>query len=220
MIRFFALILGLLLPIAGHAADAERTVANLQKTYQEAVSWKASFVQSTFVELLGRNINKTGEIVIKKPGKLRIEYKDEPGRQYISDGKTLWIYVPGDTQVEVYRKISKLLAKEALTFMEGLGDIEKEFEVRDYPKANAREAMIQDKMLDLIQLRPHRPGSIIQNIVMGIDPKNHLVIEVTIFNESGNVTHYTFKNIKLNSDVADELFIFKKEKGIREIRGS
>ncbi|MBI4412185.1 MAG: outer membrane lipoprotein carrier protein LolA [Deltaproteobacteria bacterium] len=216
---FLFSVVFLLLPFHAFSADPGQIVSNLQQTYRTAESWRAEFVQSTFVELLGRNIDKQGEIIVKKPGKLRIDYKDKPGRQYLSDGKTLWVYVPGDTQVEVYRKISRLLAKEALTFMEGLGDIEKEFTVRLYPSPHTGEAMIQGKNLDLIELRPRNAASIIKNIVMGIDPKTHLVVETTIFNESGNVTHYIFKNIKLNADPADELFIFKKQKGVREIKG-
>src|SRR3989338_2932767 len=185
----------LFIPLRVYPAELEQIISNLQKTYHNAASWEAEFIQSTFVELLGKNIDKQGKIIIKKPGKLRIEYKNERGRQYISDGKTLWVYVPGDTQVEVYQKISRLLAKEALAFMEGLGDIKKEFFVRSFPLAHGHEAMMQNKTLNLVELTPKNRASIVKRIILGVDPKTHLVVETTIFNKSENVPHYIFKNI-------------------------
>ncbi|MFO1518080.1 MAG: hypothetical protein U1F57_00220 [bacterium] len=37
-------------------------------------------------------------------------------------------------------------------------------------------------------------------------------------NESGNVSHYFFKNVKLNGDLPDSQFAFQKPKGVKEIK--
>lgn len=214
LLLFFAII-----PTVSQASNFDQTVSRLQKTYQGISDWKADFAQDTYVELLRRKIKKDGGIFIKKPGKLRIEYKEEFGKQYISNGKKLWVYTPGDSQVELYSKISKLVAKEALAFMKGLGDLKKDFHLQPLPVKEAKGAMIQNKKLILIKLIPRDPHSVIDTIVIGLNPKNSLVYETTIYNASGNVTHYVFKNIELNSNLSDDLFDFKKPKGVKVIRG-
>jgi outer membrane lipoprotein carrier protein len=38
-----------------------------------------------------------GTVVLKRPGQMRWNFSD--GRQFVSDGKTLWIYTPAEKQV-------------------------------------------------------------------------------------------------------------------------
>lgn len=214
----FPIITALLLPFYGWAGELENLASNLQSTYQKTSSWHADFVQSTFVELLNKKISKSGKIFVKKPGKLRIEYKGSHEKHYISDGKTLWVYVLGDTQIEVYQKISKMLAQEALTFLKGMGNVEKEFHVKLVPYADIKETMIQDKSLKPLELIPRNYSSPILKIIIGMDRETYVIKEATLFNDSGNKTHYTFSNIKLNAELEDSLFQFKKPEGVREIK--
>ncbi len=192
------------------AFNIDNIVGNLQHTYQTAVDWQADFSQSTFVELLGKNIEKSGHISIKKPGKLRIEYKGEGERVYISNGKKLWIVTPGDSEVEVYPKLSKILAREALTFLEGLGDIRHDFSVNAVTLAESKNSEMQDHALTLLRLTPVHAGSLFQKIILGVDPKNYQVREMTLVNMSNNKTHYIFNNIRFNSRLADGLFEYQQ----------
>lgn len=207
--RFFFLLGFLLLAPSAQAFDIDNIVGNLQHTYQKAADWQADFSQSTFVELLGKNIEKTGHISIKKSGKLRIEYKGEGGRVYISNGKKLWIVTSGDPQVEVYPKLSKILAREALTFLEGLGDVRRDFSVNAVTIEESKDSGMWDHALTLLRLVSVRAGSLFQKIILGVDPKNYQVREMTLINTSGNKTHYVFSTIRFNSGLPDELFEYK-----------
>lgn len=110
-------------PSNGFSREIDLIVEKIQNTYQKAHTWQAEFNQSTFVELWGRKIHKKGNISVKKPGKIRIEYKK--GKRYLSNGKKLWIYTPQDSQVEVYSKLSKRMSHEALIFLQGFGQLKK-----------------------------------------------------------------------------------------------
>lgn len=207
----------LLAPLAGLTGDIQALAAKMQSTYQGATSWKAEFTQTTFVELIDREIKKTGEIVLKKPGRVKILYQEKPSRLYLSNGKRLWKYTEGDNQVLVYKKVSEVLSLEALTFLEGLGDLNRDFDLRDPAGTQDGDFMFKDKKLILLELIPRRSESPIQRILLGIDSKNHLVNEMTLYNESGNRTHYVFKKITLNADLADDLFEFSRPKGVKEV---
>jgi len=222
MRHFTIITIAFLLTLSQTSISAEHPtnlIEKLQSTYQQANNWEADFTQSTFVELLGKKIHKNGRILIKKPGKLRIEYQNKLSKFYISNGKKLWIYTEGDSQVQVFKKISKILAKEALSFLQGLAHLEEEFTVKSYRVVKNDGTMMLNKNLSFLELVPKQSASVIEKIIIGMDRKTNMVTETTLFNTSGNRTHYVFKDIRLNTELPETLFEFKKRKGVREVKG-
>lgn len=211
---FFLFFLVFSLPVL-----ADSNVSQLQSTYRKAQDWQADFVQVTYVDLLKQTVQKKGSLKVKKPGKLRIEYTEEGGRLYVSDGKKLYVYSPDDWQVEVFPKLSKILAREALTFLEGLGEVEKEFSAQSATPKEKGDSMIGDKTLFVLKLTPRKKDSSIRQVFLGLDAKkDFLVREMTFFNASGNKTHYVFSDIRINSGLKDEIFDFKIPEGITVIK--
>ena len=218
--RHIALLVVLFTQIAlpGWSADLDAVVNRLQETYQAIDDWKASFEQKTYVELLKREVKKGGKIQIKKPSKWRIEYSEAGGKQYISNGKEFWIYSPDDEQVITHRNLSKVLAREALVFLSGLGNLREDFSVAWYkPEGKGGGPPIDNA--HLLQLTPKRGKSAVAKIVLAVDRYNSRVKEATIFNTSGNVTRYEFKNIVVNSGLSEGLFTFRRPEGVTVVKG-
>jgi outer membrane lipoprotein carrier protein len=186
----------------------------LQTTYEATSDWNAHFTQFTFVELLGKDIHKSGQITIQKPGKWRLEYTDIPQKTYVSNGKKLWVYTEGDQEVAVYPQISDLMATEALVFLGGLGRLNESFATSTRPN---QKADFTAKDLKKLELEPKNPDSSLKAIVLGLHPKTNLITEMFLFNESGNRTHYIFENIELNTQPPAEMFVFKKA-GVKEVK--
>ena len=63
----------------------------------------ASFVQTYRSGVLGREVVEHGTLAIKRPGRMRWEYKEPEKKTFVSDGKTFYFYVPADKQVIVQR---------------------------------------------------------------------------------------------------------------------
>jgi outer membrane lipoprotein-sorting protein len=112
-----------------HAASTEDVIKQVQSTYDSAQDVSSDFVQKVKIAALERDVEKTGRALFRKPGKLFVEYEGEEGRLYISDGKKLWIYEKGDTQVNVFPVGPKTMPEEALAFLGGLGDLRQQFRV-------------------------------------------------------------------------------------------
>lgn len=210
----FALLVSSNVLAAG--GSTEETVAGLQRVYQGASTWQADFSQATFVGLIGREISKNGNIRVKKPGKLRLEYTGRNKKLYVSNGKKLWVYSEEDSQVESFSKVSQMVANEALIFLQGFGDVKREFKVGEAAKSAVG---IKTKGLKVLALTPIREDSSVEKMILGVDPKDHLVKELLLINSSGNTTRYLFKNIRLNSPFDDSVFEYKKPAGVREIKG-
>jgi outer membrane lipoprotein carrier protein len=200
-----------------HAATTEEIIRQVQAVYDGARDVSSEFVQKVRVAALEQDIEKTGAAQFKKPGKLRVNYEGEEGRLYVSDSKKLWIYDMGDTQVNVYNVGPRTMPEEALAFLGGLGNLRAQFRVSAVTD-NERKTMKLSEGLDWLLLIPKNPESQLDELLLGFDKSAHTVGEAYLKNESGNLSHYFFKNVRLNSDLSDDQFVFVKPKGVKEIK--
>lgn len=210
-------IITLLLSAPLFATSPEEIVRQVQAVYEKAQDVSSEFSQKIEIKSLERTIEKTGKAFFKKPGKLKVEYDGEEGRSYTSDGSRLWIYDKGDTQVNVYKVSGETLPEEALAFLGGLGNIREQFKV-SAPTANDRKSLKLQDGLDWIALLPKNPESSLDRLVLGFDPQTHTVREAFMKNDTGNQSHYFFKNVLLNSNLGDTQFVFAKPAGVKEIK--
>lgn len=215
-ILFF--ILFLFFPcFAFSASSTEEVIKQVQSTYDKAADVSSEFTQKVKIKSLEREVEKTGKALFKKPGKLRVEYDGEEGRLYVSDGKKMWVYEKGDNQVQVYKVSAQTIPEEALTFLGGLGNLRAQFRVSGLSD-NEKKNITANPNLDWLLLIPKNAQSQMEELLMGFDKQAHTVSEAYLKNESGNVSHYFFKNVQLNSGLPDTQFSFEKPKGVKEIK--
>ena len=88
-------------------------------------------LQTEFTETYrGAGVERTesGSLWLKKPGKMRWEYRSPKEKLFLSDGKDAWFYLPGDRQVRrtSVKKLDDL--RSPLGFLLGKTRLEKELE--------------------------------------------------------------------------------------------
>ena len=84
------------LATASPATDVKTLAAAVDEHYNHLHS-----LQAQFTELYrGSGIERTeaGTLWLKKPGKMRWEYRSPREKLFVSDGKDAWFYVPADHQ--------------------------------------------------------------------------------------------------------------------------
>ena len=211
------IFLGISLPAAVGAMGPGVLADKVQSSYEQTQDLKMDFVQDTYVEVLEQNVKKKGQAYFKKPGKFAIQYSGKRGREYISDGKKLWIFKKGDRQVQLYSLVHEQIPAEALSFLGGLGNLKRDFAVETVDPKKEKNLKIKKGDRKWLELTPLKKRSQIQWIVMGFDPQSYLAVEAYIFTESGNVSHYTFSSLVPNTNLSEDLFLFKK-KGVKEVK--
>jgi outer membrane lipoprotein carrier protein len=84
-------------PASTPASPAARDVllSKIGAKYGPVDVMRANFVQITKSPYGEEKVQ--GTVVLKRPGQMRWNFAD--GRQFVSDGQTLWIYTPADKQV-------------------------------------------------------------------------------------------------------------------------
>ncbi len=173
----------------------------IQGVYQSIPDIAADFTQQTYVALIEKTVSKNGKFYFKKGGKLRIEYKDEEERNYVSDGATLWIYTPGDAaSMQTYEISEETVPKEALSFLSGFGKLDKEFVV-----AASKAFTDVPEGFTALHLKPLGKKAQYKSLDTLFN-REHLLVKLKIHNLSGNVTDYNFTNIRTGVGLKDNFF--------------
>src|ERR1700747_507972 len=73
-------------------------VERVQKRYDSAGDFRAHFVQTLTNATFKRKTTSAGEVLLKRPGRMRWDYQTPDVKMYLADGDRLWLYEPEDQQ--------------------------------------------------------------------------------------------------------------------------
>src|ERR1700746_3527049 len=113
---------------AGYASapDLHAVATAVDEHYNHLRSLEAEFTET--YKGAGMDRVESGTLWLKKPGKMRWEYRSPKDKLFLSDGKDAWFYVPGDKQVRKtpVKKLEDL--RSPLGFLLGNTRLEKELQ--------------------------------------------------------------------------------------------
>src|SRR4051794_2022520 len=73
-----------------------KIAAQVDKRYNSLQSFKADFVELYSGAGVARQ--ESGTLTLKRPGRMRWDYREPNQKLFLSDGKTAFFYVPGERQ--------------------------------------------------------------------------------------------------------------------------
>ncbi len=191
------------------AQTLDEVVEGLEGVYAKITDLRAEFTQNAFNRSLGQTIKAEGVVYLKKPGKMRWEYRSPTPQQIVSDGKSLWVFTPELNQVNV-GEAPRALAGPAGSFLAGLGKVSAEFNVRFLNPA-ARTDEVGNPVLDLT---PKRPTPVLTRLILTVDGKDSLVRKAVLYDQFDNTVTMLFTRVTANPGLADRLFTFTPPKGV------
>lgn len=221
------LIVGLLVSGTGLAADEQQdekaikevreVVKKIQARYEQTRDLEAEFKQSTTIEGFATPLTSSGNLYIKKPGRLRWDYRDPDVQEIYVNGNDLMMYVPQHKQVLV-GKLTQMAASQApLQLLQGAAKLEEHFEVHATPGGERGEGGVP-----LVTLTPKVTGpesvTTVVRIVVEAQPKTYFIKTVSIHEISGNVATFQFSNLKPNTGLKGALFEFAVPAGVEVVK--
>jgi outer membrane lipoprotein carrier protein len=208
--------LSLLLAAEAGAAPGPRleltaVVDHVQKRYDAATDFRARFNQTLTNTAFKRRAPSTGEVLLKKPGRMRWNYQTPDPKMYLSDGDMLWLYEPEDKQAfKQDLKSSQLPA--ALAFLTGKGKLSEQFEI-----TFAKDPRVGGPGDYVLALSPRQAGPQVKAILFVVDPETFFVRETLITDGQGNTNDLLFSDIKINSRLPDATFHWTPPADVRVI---
>jgi outer membrane lipoprotein carrier protein len=197
---------------AGLAADVKTLAAAVDAHYNHLHSLQAEFTE--VYRGAGMERTEAGTLWLKKPGKMRWEYRSPKDKLFVSDGKDAWFYVPDDRQARrtAAKKLEDIRSPLALL----LGKTKLEKELRGLSLAPDVERIQPGNVV--LRGVPQALADRVSEVLLEITP-DHQIARVVIQEVDGAVTEYRFSEMKENVAIADGRFQFKPPAGTETVEG-
>jgi outer membrane lipoprotein carrier protein len=189
-------------------ALARSVVRRVEERQARTADFVARFTQSYRSGMLGREVVERGVVSIKRPGRMRWEYKEPEAKLFVSDGRTFYFYVPADRQVIV----SEQDARRSLAgrLLSGEGGLLEEFDV-------SLEEPLEEGVLRL-KLTPREEQADLTRAYVDAEASGR-VRSILVEDPQGNRTRYRFEAVRENTGLDDRLFRFETPAGVEVVRG-
>src|SRR5215471_8579127 len=106
--------------------DLNSLIDGLQRKYSKMQGLGADFVQ-VYMGSDGRVIREAGELLLRRPGKARWEYKSPERKLFVSDGKKVFFYVYGEKTATVSSIKETVDPQIPFLFLLGRGNLRNDF---------------------------------------------------------------------------------------------
>jgi len=197
---------------AASGADIKTLAANVDNHYNHLRSLQAEFTE--VYQGSGMDRTESGTVWLKKPGKMRWEYRSPKEKLFVSNGKDAWFYVPEDRQArkESAKKLEDI--RSPLAFLLGKTKLEKE--LRGLSLAPDIAPLLSgDTVLRGV---PTALADQISEIVLEISPDDRIV-RLIVQGVDGASTDYHFSEQKEDVAIGDGRFDFKAPAGTEVVDG-
>jgi outer membrane lipoprotein carrier protein len=204
------LIVALQAPAAASLAtdnEATRLLSAVQERHRALSDLEARFVQTYRSGALGQEIVEHGLFRFKRPGMMRWEYRSPEKKLFLSDGQTVYFYVPEDHQVVVQDQAG--LQGRAFRLLAGDVALTRDFESEIEKRVEGRV---------VLRLTPRQPDPEVETIVLEVDDQRR-IRGIEVHDLQGAVNRFDFDHVKENRGLPRRLFQFEIPSGVEVVRG-
>ena len=211
------LVVGVMLSAGAVAEDVHSIAQAVDEHYSHLRSLQAEFTE--VYRGSGMERTEAGTLWLakgglKKPGKMRWEYRSPREKLFVSDGRDAWFYVPDDRQARKTeaRKLDDI--RSPLAFLLGKSRLEKELQglslAPDVAPLAAGDVVLRGV--------PQAMADRVSEILVEITPE-HRIARIMINEVDGSTTEYRFSDQKENAAIPDGKFKFRPPAGTETVEG-
>lgn len=191
----------LLLCLAAAAAPLDvKTIAGaVDRHYNGLRSLRAEFTE--IYRGAGAERTESGTLWLKRPGRMRWEYRQPREKLFLADGKDAWFYVPGERQARKaqLKKLDDL--RSPLRYLLGRTKLSKEFD--DLALAPDAKPLTHGNLM--LRGAPRGMGDRATSVLFEITPESRIA-RLVIEEADGATTEFRFAAAQENVTVSDQKF--------------
>ena len=192
--------------------DIRQVAHAVDEHYNHLHSLEAEFTETFRGE--GSERVESGTLWLKKPRKMRWDYRSPREKVFVSDGRIVWFYVPAERQVRKteFRKLDDL--RSPIAFL--LGKIKLENELRGLSKVVDQAPLIPGDIV--LRGVPQAMAGQVNEVQLEITPTNQIV-RIVLMDPEGGTTDFRFADWKENVSLNDSQFDFTPPPGVETVDG-
>ena len=213
-----AALLVIVVPIFGLTEDVHSIAAAVDEHYNHLHTLQAEFTEVYHGSGMDRTESGTLWLAkggLKKPGKMRWEYRSPREKLFVSDGKDAWFYVPGDRQARRTdaRKLDDV--RSPLAFLLGKSKLEKELHglslANDVAPMNPGDVVLRGV--------PQALADRVSEILLELTPE-HRIARIVLNEVDGSTTEYRFSDQKEDEAISEARFRFRPPPGTETLESN
>jgi len=195
-----------LLAVPAVASDGllSHLLQSVEARYNGARTLQVSFEETYNGAGRGRQ-TESGDLYLRKPGRMRWEYRTPAGKLFVSDGKQVYFYNPATNRAEKTKLRETEDMRAPLAFLLGKLDFDKDF-TNFQLKNEGNDAVIT--ALPRSEKLPYK------QVEFTVNPlKGYSIGRLVISGQDGSVLTFRFANEVVNPSISDRLFRFQLPEG-------
>ncbi len=211
MTRFVFLLLAGIPLLAADANDVALSIVldGLEMRYNRAKTLQVNFEESYMGSGRPRRA-ESGELSLRKPGKMRWEYSQPAGKLFLSDGKLIYYYNPIANRSEKMKLKESEDMRAPLAFLLGKLDFQKDF--TDFK-------LKTDGDNKLVIAKPKSDKLPYKQVEFTVSPQME-IRQLIVSGHDDAVLIFRFSNERLNPVVDESRFKFELPAGATWLEGS
>ena len=186
------------------AADINLTglLKGIEQRYNRAKTLQVQFTESYSVQGLARK-SESGELTLRKPGRMRWDYTTPAGKLFLSDGKQVYLYTPDAHRVEKMPLKESEDMRAPLAFLLGKLDFAKEF----------RDFAVKPEGANFIVTAKAKTDKLPYEKVEMLVTSDYQIQRLVVNGQDQSILGFEFSQEKLNPAVNDAQFKFQMPAG-------
>lgn len=196
--------------------------------------FQADFVQQAYLGALERVEEGHGRVAVRfdRDGQrlkplFRWEYAAPTVQEIVSDGRTVWVYLPENNQVleSPVPADNQQERDDPLAFLTGLGELSRKFTIEWADPERSEQGDYR------LLLRPRHPSALVKKLELDVLPAAvqaaaagstrrpvYPLRSATVYGSSDSRTTILFQNVRLNQGLPEARFRFQLPPGVEVLK--
>jgi len=191
-----------LLPLEAADPNTSALLKGIEQRYNRAQTLQVQFSESYTVQGRPRK-GESGELTLRKPGRMRWDYTNPAGKLFVSDGKDVYLYTPEANRVEKTKLKASDDMRAPMAFLLGKLDFAKDF--RDFE-------VKPDGTNYLVVARAKSDKLPYERVQMLVTP-DYEIQRLVINGQDQSILTFQFSGERVNPPVDDSQFKFQMPAG-------
>lgn len=196
--------------LSAEGVDLSKVLRGVENRYNNLKTLQLDFEQTYVAANRARRV-ESGQLFLRKPGRMRWEYQKPDGKLFVSNGKDYWFYSP------LARRAEKMKLKEAqdmqapLAFLIGRLNFE-----RDFGKFIVRPEGERAR----ITAEPKNPNRAPYREVTFVVNRDYQVEQLSVVGQDASTMDFRFRNEVRNPRQEESLYEFVAPPGVEVVEGA
>lgn len=182
-----------------------KQLKDIESHYNSVKTLQVGFSETMVQQ--GRRRTESGDLFLRKPGRMRWEYGTPKGKLFVSDGKNVYYYSPETNRAEKMKLKETEDMRAPMAFLLGRLNFDKDFKNYTSKPENGNTLITATPKSDKL---PYR------EVAFLVTPDSRIE-RLIVTSQDSTVLEFTFTNEKMNPKLADTLFQFKAPAGVQVV---